>query len=177
MGWIKSGGPGHLSTRDFEVQRANQFEVSFTFPALLKADATELTMMVESFPLPKFSNEPIELSYGNRKVKVAGVASWENGDLVVRDAINKDTETLLRRWQKLVYEPKTDAIGWADDYKGTVNVHEYSPDGTTKTRTWTLIGVWPSSINFGDLGYDTNEKKVISATLSYDYAYREDEES
>jgi hypothetical protein len=169
-------GPGHLITKNYEVQRANHFEVSIDLASVvdltgakMTAVNNDLTLMVETFPLPQIANEPIEISYGNRKVKVAGAATYEGGELTIRDAITKDTEKLVNTWQKCVYDPTTDNIGWAENYKTTATIYEYSPDGSV-SRSWKLYGVWPQSVNYGELGYENSEKKTMQVTLSYDYA-------
>lgn len=161
----RSLGAMHLSnSKSFEIQRTNHFEVQ------IQGFGEEITLLVESFPLPKISNSPIELSYGNSKVKVAGQASLEDGELVIKDAIGVDTEKKIYDWHRQVYNPETDRIGWAADYKRQVTVFQYAPDGTF-IRTWKVLGAWPSNVNYGDMTNEGGDKKTVSVTLSFDKAY------
>jgi hypothetical protein len=61
-------------------------------------------------------------------------------------------------------------MGYAEDYKRSAIVTEYGINGEIRSQ-WRYVGVWPSSINFGDLSRDDLTKKTIDMTLSYDKAY------
>lgn len=160
-----SMGPNHLSNvKTYEIQRTNNFEL------VIEGFGDEFTLSVESCPLPNVSNDPIELAYGNSKVKVAGQASFDDIELTVKDAIGADMEAKLWEWRKQVYNPETDLIGWAADYKRNGRIHQYAPDGTYQ-RSWRVLGIWPTNFNPGDMNYDGSDKKVISMTLSVDKAY------
>lgn len=158
-------GPMHMSnTKTYEIQRTNHFEI------VLEGLSDEVTLCVESCPLPTISNDPIELAYGNSKVKVAGQANFDDIELVVKDAIGADIEAQLWTWRKQVYDPEKDTVGWAANYKRNGRIHQYAPDGTFQ-RTWKLIGVFPTNMVPGDMAYDGSDKKTISMTLSVDKAY------
>ena len=158
-------GPNHLSnTRTYEVQRTNHFEV------IIEGMGDDFTLCVESCPLPTISNDPVELAYGNSKVKVAGQATFEDVEIVVKDAIGADMEAKLWAWRTQVYDPETDKIGWAADYKRNGRIHQFAPDGT-HVRTWRIIGAWPTNMNPGEMNYDGSDKKTISMTIAIDKAY------
>lgn len=157
-------GPLFMSANyQFEVQRTNNFEV------ILQGFPPEFTLAVESSPSPVISNDPIELAYGNSKVKVAGQASFDDFDIQIKDFIDADMEMYLYEWRGQVYDPWSDRIGWAKDYKRNGFLHQYAPDGTCQ-RSWKLWGVWPTNYNGGDFQYDGGDKKLISMTLSVDKA-------
>ena len=155
----------HMSNvKTYEVQRTNHFEV------ILDGFGDEFTLSVESIPLPTVSNDPIELAYGNSKVKVAGQATFEDIEIVVKDMIGADMEAKLDAWRRQVYNPETDQVGWAANYKRNGRIHQYAPDGTYD-RTWRIVGAWPTNMTPGDMAYDGGDKKTISMTLSVDKAY------
>ena len=56
------------NNKTYEVQRTNNFEVIF------EGLSDNITLAVTSCPIPTTSNDPIELPYGNSKIKVAGAA-------------------------------------------------------------------------------------------------------
>jgi hypothetical protein len=162
-------GPMHLSAnRNFEIQRPFDYEVTFSG---LPFASINLTLTVDSFALPTYGNAPIELGYGNSRVKVAGQTMFSDTSLEIRDVIGADTENLIQTWQNMVYNPKTDRIGWASDYKVTGTVYEYSPDWSV-ARTWSLLGCWPSQVTYGQLSYESSDKKLIQVSISFDKAYR-----
>lgn len=157
-------GPLFMSANyAYEVQRTNHFEV------VLAGFPEDFTLSVESTASPSISNETIELAYGNSKVKVAGQATFDDFEITCKDFIDARMEELLYEWRGQVYDPLSDRIGWAQDYKRDGYLHQYAPDGTCR-RSWKLLGVWPTTFNGGDFAYDGSDKKLISMTLSVDKA-------
>lgn len=157
-------GAMHLSaTKKYEIQRTNNFEVQ------IDGLGSDITLLVQSCPLPTISNEAIEVNYGNSKVKVAGKANFDDIEISVLDAIGVDTEMKLWEWRKKVYDPETDKIGFAQDYKKSGRIYQYAPDGTY-LRTWKIIGAFPTTMNLGELSYENSDKKTISMTISIDKA-------
>ena len=99
-------GPMHLSNnRTFEVQRTNNFEVVF------EGLSEDITLSVASFSLANITNDPIEIPYGNSKVKVAGQGAFDDASLVVNDYIIADIEKQLWAWRKKVFDPQTMKVG------------------------------------------------------------------
>lgn len=165
-------GASHLATDSWEIQRTNNFEVSFSgLDTKIGAGTNRIiTLAVESGFLPAETSNVENLNFGNTLVKVAGTTTYNNGTLVVKDDIVQDVENIIREWRKLVYNPITDAVGLASNYKIDGRVIQYAPDGTME-RTWVLKGVWPSAVDYGQLDYTSQGgKKTISITLEYDKA-------
>lgn len=168
-------GASHLTTETWELQRTNNFEISIAgLDSIAGAGSARLiTLAVESGFLPSEQSNVENLNYGNTLVKVAGTVTYSNGQLVVKDAIQEDIENIIRLWRKSVYDPDTDAVGLAFNYKKDARVIQYAPDGTME-RTWKLLGVWPSAVDYGQLDYTSSgAKKTISITLEYDKAIRQ----
>lgn len=162
-------GPMHLSNdRHFEVQRTNNFEVVF------EGLSEDVTLSVASCSLPNISNDPIELPYGNSKVKVAGQGNFDDISLVVNDYIVADLEKQLWAWRKQVFDPETMAVGWAESYKRNGRLYQYGPDGTVQ-RVWRLIGCWPTGFETSEFSYDGSDKKQITLPISVDQAWPERE--
>jgi hypothetical protein len=153
------------NNKTYEVQRTNNFEVIF------EGLSDNITLAVTSCPIPTTSNDPIELPYGNSKIKVAGAANFEDFSLVCKDFIKADTEKELQAWRAQVYNPQTDAIGWAEDYKRIGRLYQYAPDGTCD-RVYYLQGCWPTSLECSEFNYDGADKKELTMNISVDKAYR-----
>lgn len=159
-------GAMHLSnTSTYETQRTNNFEL------VISGLGDEVTLSVSSTSLPTTGNEPIELSFGNSKVKVAGQATVDDASVVVKDVIGADIDSILSEWREQVYDPSTDKIGFAKDYKRQAYLYQYAPDGS-HMRPWKLVGCWPSSYESSEFNYEGADKKEITLTLSVDKAYR-----
>lgn len=159
-------GASHLASAGWEIQRTNNFEIS-----IVGVGESErlLTLSVVGGSLPSESNEPIAVDYGNTTIHVAGKYSIQAGSLTVRDFIQKDVEQLIEEWRSTVYNKETDAVGFAADYKKQATITQFAPDGTHE-RIWKVDGVWPSSVNYGNVDQSSNGLKQIDITLSYDKA-------
>jgi hypothetical protein len=165
-------GPSKLgATRAYEIQRVYNFEIRIY--GVAGADMETLTYACEKAPQINESNSPIDVPYGNRAVKVAGKAKFENGgSLVVRDFIQSDTSGIVVKWRKKVYDVTNDAVGFAADYKKQARIMEFAPDGSIP-RTWILDGVWPSDVKYIEHSMTSGDLGTIEITLAYDKARRE----
>ena len=153
----------------YEVQRTNNFKI--TFGDL--GGAADIELACESTGLPSITNDPIELAYGNTKVKVAGQASVDDISVTVKDFIEPDIEKILWKWRLQVFNPETGKVGWAKVYKKSATITQYGPNGEAE-RKWCLKGVWPTNLDLGELNYDGGDKKSITMNLSVDIAYMVD---
>ena len=147
----------------FEPQRKNNFSVNFTVGGKLIKQA------LDSFPWPKEETPPIEINFGNEKRKVAGVATYENLELVLKDFADQPVMGELLKWRRKVYDPATGKIGLAKDYKEQGEVVMFAPDGTLE-RKWKLHGMWPSKVDTGGGDMNANEPNKISVTITIDKA-------
>lgn len=164
----------------YEPQRNNHFEVYIYIPPVIAGgDAARIeqfrkyiTLATTDFSLPNITVSPVEIPYGNTKIKLAGQVEYGGADsLECIDFIGADVEGILYAWQNIVYSPETGQVGWAVNYKTDAKVLEYSVDGAC-LASWILRGVWPSGITYGSLSRGSSDIKKVSVQLSYDLAYR-----
>jgi hypothetical protein len=158
-----------FNTRQFQLQRKNHFEVQFDSDFI----DPDLRFMLVSFPLPKETTEQTDINYFNQTIKVGGKTTFDTTTMVLRDAIQYDTEKKFLNWRKRVYDPATGLMGLAADYKCNATVYEYTPN-KEEYRKWTVVGCWPAGIDYGELTYDDGGEKQLSVTICYDYAFRAD---
>lgn len=180
--WISqfSGNPydpgGPVET--LELQRQDNFELHILGLSLESeaegAKDNNLVFAVETAALPSTSNEEVNVPWGNRVIKVAGKVAFDSQSVNLKDFIGADIEALIWKWRCQVYNPETDQVGWAAEYKKEALLYEFSPEGTI-ARIWKYVGMWPQQVNFGSLDQSSGDKKMIECTLSYDYAFRYDE--
>lgn len=102
-------------------------------------------------------------------MKMAGVPTYDSGNLVVRDFIGADTKSVLMAWQKLSYDVKTEKVGRMSAYKKDCTLIEYTPD-YQMVRYWNLKGCWISGISEDDFDMESGDLKTITATIEYDKA-------
>ena len=150
----------------FEPQRKNNFTLVFDFNQRIYQQA------LHSFQLPKESNAPIAVKYGNEERKVAGVAQYEALTLVLKDYADQPAMAAIIEWRRTVYEPSTGVIHLAKEYKKQGQVKMMAPDGTL-IRSWKLIGMWPSSADPGDGAMDENTQNLVTAKIEIDKAIEE----
>lgn len=177
----------HLASNPtmFEPNRANVFRFVVTdFDNLLRVGADKdlatsadyiknaqetLEWAVVSFTPPKYSINPIEIRRANSVMKAAGMPTFNTGTLVVTDYVGADTKGILAAWQSLVYNPKTDRIGYMSDYKKDCYVLEYDVNNKL-VHQWLLHGCWVSDLDYDQFNVEQADKRNITATITYDWA-------
>lgn len=176
-------GTYHLADNPnlYEVQRTNNYEFIVTdIDGILKAgfDGTEsnahisnaqelIRLAVTSATVPHFSQNSIEVKRGNSTLKYAGVPTFESGQITCNDFIGADVKAVLMAWQNLSYNVETEKVGLASDYKKDCYLVEYSPDYQV-VRKWKLYGCWVSGLSEDSYDSETNTKKKISVSITYD---------
>lgn len=161
---------GFMSTDPaYEVQRTNNFRIDINLTEF-GGEIGQIGLACETSGLPNSSTDPLEAPYGNSMVKVAGKTNFDDISVTVKDYIEKDIEAILMRWRYAVYNPETGKVGWAKYYKREARITLYSPNGT-RERSWVAQGVWPTTLELGDLDYSSSDLRKITMTLSVDNAY------
>ena len=164
----------------FEPQRTNNFEVQIAgLNSLIPAGTNKvinlpspgqlITLSVATYSAPQINIGNIPISYGNNKIKFAGLPEFPDSSIVLNDYIGIDVENILSTWQSCVYNPQNQCVGLAKNYKKTAYLHEYDPAGTN-VRSWELDGVWISQLQLGDFNQEGNAARQITCTLVYDRA-------
>ena len=171
----------HLGTRIgnkiFEPQRQNNGLVFL--PTLMNklkeggftdVDSAEsiIALSIDTFPIPKQSNNIIEVPYNNQRIKFAGAMIFDDMDLTLKDNVDIDTAKLLNQWRLLVSNPSNGAVGLAHQYKingGIIML--YAPNGSY-TRYYQIDGVWLSRLDCGDIDMSADDYLRITATLTID---------
>lgn len=164
---------------NFEVQRANHFEVVLDLSKIPFDNndgdmvAEHIRLSTKEFGAPKISAESIPLKHGNETIKVAAAPSFEDIDITVYDTLGKDQLSVIQSWFNKVFDYKTKLMGRVTDYKADGQLFMYSPDCKV-IRTWKLFGVWPKGFGNGTgFSFDSTEAQTVSFSLSVDRFYEE----
>lgn len=147
-----------------EVRRQNNFVVHIEG---ITTDGNNLDLIVTQAFLPKVSVQVLEFRQGNDSKKLAGVASWQGGELRVHDTLSRAELDALNEWFKQTYDSKTGQIGMSQDYKKQGYITEYAADGRY-SRRWNLEGMWISDRDLGQLMSSSAELKELSFTIQID---------
>ena len=151
----------------YEPQRKYNFllEVGLDFPS----DAELLQLSLGDGALPQESNDEIELPWVNEYRYVAGKTRFQQSTWRFKDYVDKNTASVISRWRQTVYDPERGSVGLARNYKRIGSVRMFAPDGSSE-RVWEYKGLWPQSVNYGDLSMGDNDIVMIEVTFRYDKA-------
>lgn len=169
QGVLGSIPPGNSAT--FEPQRVNNALLRIDGLNGAGPDADYLQLSIASFPLPKVSNNAIEVGYLNEKRKFAGNPVFDNLACVFNDYIDINTAMLLLKWRHQVYDPTTGRIGLKTQYAKVGDVTLFAPNGDDRyTRVYLLQGVWPSMYDPGEIDHMGEDTVKINLELTIDKA-------
>lgn len=129
-----------------------------------------IKLSVKSSSVPHFSIQKATINRGNSQMHFAGKPEFKDGSIVLNDYIGAGIKDVLMAWQRCAYNPETEKVGYAKDYKVTGYLLEYTPDFQL-IRTWILKGCWLSEISEDNFDHDSAELRKITATIVYDKAY------
>lgn len=168
----------HIAERNgaFEPQRANNVILELDLTGIEGFEADTLPLALESFPLPRQTNTPLELPFLNDRSKFAGQAQVEDVDVVFRDFVDSNVALILENWRKAVYDPATGQIGLAANYKKTGTIYFWKPDGTLAGGDDDLAimlaeGVWPQVVERGQADMAADDVLRMTVTLTIDRLY------
>ncbi len=170
----------------YEPSRTNNFEfLVMDIDDLLRAGAKEelaqpsdyitngqevLRVSVLSSSVPHFSLSVIDVKRGNNTVHFAGTPTYDNHTLKLNDYIGARTKDILLAWQAKAYDARTEKVHRATNYKKICYLYEYTPDFDQVIRKWRLMGCWISGIDDDEFNNETNDKRTVTATITYDKA-------
>lgn len=149
-----------------EPQRVNNFVVT------MGVGTTLIQKALSSFTLPKESNPPVVVPYGNEERKVAGAARYEQVTMELTDYIDSPVMQTIMAWREKVYNPKNGVIGYALQYKSQGYASLLGPDGAV-SRRWRLMGIFPREVNPGGGDMSSNTVNMVTVTFRVDKAIEE----
>ncbi len=156
--------PGGAASK-FEPQRQSNWLISIAGVA----GENNIRLALEAAALPSVAVEEIPLNFLNTTRWVAGRAIYDTIPLVVKDMVDVGVASAIKDWHEQVYNPETHKIGLAKNYKKVADLVLFGPDGELQ-RTWSLLGCWPVSVNYGQLDMNSSDKVLIETVLRYDRA-------
>ena len=154
-----------------------QFRWTFTLGTGLAGGTIE-TYFVKSVKKPSFAVSEVPHQFVGHTFYYPGRVTWNPVDVTFVDPAVPDTSTILanivaRSGYDLPTDPQVAlnsiSKGKFIETVGTPTIQQIDADGNP-IETWTLKNAFVTSLDFGDLSYDSDDLVVISMQLRYDYA-------
>jgi phage tail-like protein len=116
-----------------------QFQFSIQIPGLYP-------LLVQKVTLPSPELDVVEHGDGNRKIKTAGLLSYDN--LVVEKLSTANgPDNWIWDWIRQIQNEYTGGGVTPGIYKKVVQVFQHGNDGISIINSWTYEGVWPHKVN------------------------------
>ena len=170
----------------FEPQRLYNFELQIVgLDSLFTADkvgtsdsqkneginfgsaSERILVACSSFSVPNTEVGTIEIPHYNNTTKYAGKVTFGNATLKIEQFLGSFTEQIMTTWARCVYDPKTQNIGFKNDYAKDMFVIQYDSKGGNP-RVWKLENAWPNVLPGADWDYNSTERRQISYTIVCD---------
>jgi hypothetical protein len=147
-----------------DIRKNNNFIVHIED---ITQDGNSLDLVIQKAFLPQVSLNVLELRHGNDAIKLAGVATWQGGQITILDTLSRVELDTLLEWFNQTYDTETGTIGLASEYKKVGYITEYASDGRYQRR-WTVNGMWISDTNLGELDAESGDQKRVQFSIQID---------
>jgi hypothetical protein len=129
----------------------------------------QLLQFAKDVTLPNMRMERQEILGGLVWYKFAKAVRWDDAEIVFYDT--GDLLPKLQEWQDMVFklDKGIQKHSPSGGYKMVCSVDLLDGNGEV-VNTHKLMNAWPVSINQGKMTYTNSEIKLVTLTLSYDYA-------
>jgi hypothetical protein len=157
----------------FDKMFYTNFEPKMKNRYVMEIDGNNIpAYLVKAANRPSINFETITMDHINVKRKLQGKGEWQDITVTLYDPIVPSAAQAVMEWVRLGHESITGRRGYADFYKKEINLYMLGPVGD-KIEQWKLKGAFLTSVNFGDLSFDSNEPATIELGIAYDYAILE----
>lgn len=129
--------------------------------------AERILVACSSFSVPNTEFNTIEIPHYNNTTKYAGKVSFGEATLKIEQFLGSFTEQIMTTWARCVYDPKTQNIGYKNDYAKDMYVIQYDSKGGTP-RVWKMENAWPKVMPGADWDYDSTARRQMSYTIVCD---------
>ena len=129
--------------------------------------AERILVACSSFSVPDTTFGMIEIPHYNNTTKYAGKVEFGDASLVVEQYLGSFTEQIMTTWARCVYDPRTQNIGYKNDYAKDMFVIEYDSKGGTP-RVWKMENAWPNVLPGADWDYSSTDRRQMTYTIKCD---------
>lgn len=126
--------------------------------------------LVKTSAKPKADNGEVVIDHINIQRKVKGKTKWNNIDITLYDPIVPSGAQSMMAWFRAHHESATGRDGYSSFYKKDIKLSQLDGMGRT-VEEWTIFGAFINSCDWGSYDWSSEDIQLITATLSYDYAF------
>lgn len=130
------------------------------------ASGGSTTIYAETLSLPTFTVVKEEVVGSSLQYKYGSEIHWDDVKVTFYDTVGLCAQ--LQAWRNSVWTP-AGGLAVESMYKKQSVLTVFTADWTV-SKKWTLMGSWPSEIKDGELSYADSNFKIVSVTVTYDWA-------
>lgn len=142
--------------------RPNRYEVIFTFPQGIGSvkEAQKISFTCRSASIPASTMGQAPAHYKGREVKLPGDKTWDDWTVSIYLDTDFVGRKLFEKWHEslLGFQSNVSSSGWQSPIRGMATAQVNQLDREEKVvASYTVEGIWPTSIGEISLGYDNND--------------------
>jgi len=138
---------------------------------------TELTKQVSDIKRPNVNFNPITIDVYNSKVYLQGKPEWQETTINFRDDASGSVSRLVGEQIQKQFDFLEQASSPSGiDYKFRIE-YDILDGGNGQTtpvvlESWNLVGCFLSSVDYGEMNYNSSDPVMIACNIKFDNAYQ-----
>lgn len=160
--------------------RASHFSVEVDLPvgiaALNQINSEKISLTGKAAGYPKSNNQPVEVDYFGRKVKLAGNRVFEDWTITFYNDQDFSVRTLFENWlaainghENNVRQPAFGVDETQASYKAFGRINAWGKTGLNIVKTYEMFGLFPIEVGEMEGDWGNNEVQTFPVTFAYDY--------
>lgn len=150
----------------YELKRVNRFVLEF--PAELGFESWQ----VQTSGRPKYTVNPVVISYMNTESYVAGKYKWEPISITFIDTIAQSASQKTMEWVRTQSESLSGRQGYAIGYLKNIVLKALDPTGV-EVEKWTLVQCMITESGFGENDHGNDGLQMVTITVQPQYCLLE----
>jgi hypothetical protein len=152
-----------------------RFRLSFINFGVSTNNVIELTKQVADAKRPSVKFDPVTVDIYNSKVYFAGKPAWEETTVNLRDDASGNVSKLVGEQIQKQFDFQEQASAASGiDYKFQLQIDILDGGNGAATpnvlESWALYGCFLSSVDYGELNYNSNDPQMIALNIRFDNA-------
>ena len=124
--------------------------------------------LVKTAARPEVTTEEVTINWLGSTRYIAGKTTFGTLSVTLHDPIMPSGAQQVMEWSRLCFDSVSGRGGYPDFYKRDIQIKMIDPVGTV-VQLWDIKGAFCTSMNFGDLSYDsTADMAEITLTIRFD---------
>jgi hypothetical protein len=172
---LAAGGASQTSQGLLMPKLKYRFRLSFVNFGVSTANVVELTKQVQDAKRPSVKFNPVTVDIYNSKVYFQGKPEWDETTVNLRDDANGAVSQLVgEQIQKQFDFNEQASASTGIDYKFQLQIDILDGGNGAITpnvlESWALYGCFLSSVDYGELNYNSSDPQTIALSIRFDNA-------